>query len=155
MLGYFAALGAMMMMMATNVDGHPCDAEHQKACPFDGGASLGRCLRDPSKHESPTEISSGCQAFLDLHESCESNLISGTCGGTMYTDDALLCLTQWLKKEDLTEECAAALPAEEKKEERVLDEEALAKRERRKRARAKAAEEVRKLTKEQNKKNEL
>lgn len=134
---------------AAIVHSHPCDPEAATACPFDGGASLGVCLRDPTKHEAEIEISADCQAFLDLMTKCDVNLASGTCSGTAYTDDAILCLTQWLNKADLTEECKSALPEEKKAEERVLDEEALAKRARRKRARAKAAEEVRKLN-EQN-----
>lgn len=144
----------IVAMLLRGANAHSCDAEAATACPFDGGRALGACLRDPTKHESPTEISAECQVFLDLHTKCETNLASGTCGGTAYTDDAILCLTQWLNKADLTEECKAALPEEKPAEERVLDEEALAKRARRKRARAKAAEEVRKFTEDRARESE-
>ena len=30
----------------------------------DGGAALGKCLQDSSKHEAPTEISADCQGFI-------------------------------------------------------------------------------------------
>lgn len=141
----------VLIFGAAIVHSHPCDPEAAKACPFDGGPSLGVCLRDPTKHEAKTEISAECQAFLDLMNRCDENLASGTCSGTAYTDDAILCLTQWLNKADLTEECKSALPEEKKSEEPVLDEETLAKRARRKRARAKAAEEVRKLNEQRAK----
>lgn len=140
---------ALLALVSRTAWSHPCDPEAATACPFDGGARLGLCLRDPSKHEAETSISAECQAFLDLHDACAENLDSGTCGGTKYSDDTVLCLTQWLNRNDLTDSCKAALPEPEAPKEKVLDEEAQRKRDARKRARAKAADEVRKLSKKQ------
>lgn len=150
----------------------PCDPEAATACPFDGGNALGECLRDPSKHDAKTTIGADCQAFLDLHgacgvrpahrrcpqtpprlasltppppDKCDENLNKNPCEGTAYGPDALLCLTQWTRADDLTAECKAALPVKEPEKERVLDAEAERKRARRKRARAKAAKEVKEI----------
>ena len=131
---------------------HPCDAEAMKACPFDGGKALGVCLNDPSKHEEKVEISAECTAFMQLHETCSAEFAGGTCGGSAFTDDALLCLTSWMNPADVSEACAAALPAkEEAKEEEEVDEATLLKRARRKHARKKAAEQVRKLNEKNDK----
>merc|ERR1719213_1591130 len=125
---------------------HPCDAEAMKACPFDGGKALGACLNDPSKHEEKVEISAECTTFMQLHETCAAEFAGGTCGGSAFTDDALLCLTSWMNPADVSEACAAALPAEEE-----VDEATLLKRARRKHARKKAAEQVRKLNEKNDK----
>ena len=138
----------MLLLLIHETWAHPCDAEAMSACPFDGGASLGACLQDPAKHESKTELGAECKEWIALHEVCASNLGSGACGGTSFTDDALLCLQQWTKRTDLTAECAEKVPELVVKE-RVLDDAAQKKRDQRKRAREKAAAEVRKLN-EQN-----
>ncbi|KAJ1460813.1 hypothetical protein M885DRAFT_508251 [Pelagophyceae sp. CCMP2097] len=127
------------------VAAHPCDAEASVACPFDGGASLGICLRNPAKHEAPAEISVECTAFLALHDACKTEFASGTCGGAAYTDDALVCLESWLKPADVTAGCQAALPKKEEKVEVELTADELAKKAKRKRAREKAADEVRNI----------
>ena len=131
---------------------HPCDNEAMKACPFDGGKALGACLNDPSKHEEKVEISAECTDFMKLHETCAAEFAGGTCGGSAFTDDALLCLTSWMNPADVSEACAAALPAkEEAKAEEEVDEATLLKRARRKHARKKAAEQVRKLNEKNDK----
>ena len=78
-------------------------------------------------------------------DKCDENLNKNPCEGTAYGPDALLCLTQWTRADDLTAECKAALPVKEPEKERVLDAEAERKRARRKRARAKAAKEVKEI----------
>ena len=136
-----------LLLLASESGAHPCDAEGAAACPFDGGKALGACLKDKSQHEVVTELSSDCEAFLKLHDVCAENLASGTCTGTHYTDDAMLCLGQWMKRTELTAECAALVPEIVVKE-RVLDDAAIKKRDKRKRAREKAAAQVRKLNEE-------
>mmetsp|Transcript_15139 Transcript_15139/g.45870 ORF Transcript_15139/g.45870 Transcript_15139/m.45870 type:complete len:175 (+) Transcript_15139:41-565(+) len=132
----------LLPLLALQTRAHPCDAEALAACPFEGGAALGACLRDPSKHETATALSAACLDFLTLHERCAANLASGACGGTAYTDDALLCLSQWTKRSELSDDCAPLVPEPVVKE-RVLDAAAQKKRDARKRARNKAADEVR------------
>mmetsp|Transcript_29059 Transcript_29059/g.89930 ORF Transcript_29059/g.89930 Transcript_29059/m.89930 type:complete len:175 (+) Transcript_29059:710-1234(+) len=134
-----------LLLLAARARAHPCDAEAMTACPFDGGAALGKCLQDPSKHEAATDISAGCQDFIALHTTCSAEFAGGTCGGSAFTDDALLCLTNWMNPADVSADCTAALPAKEEKIEVEVDEATLLKRAKRKRAREKAAEEVRKL----------
>ena len=146
---------ALILLAATLLhaaSAHPCDAEAMKACPFDGGKALGACLNDPSKHEEKVEVSSECTDFMKLHETCSAEFAGGTCGGSAFTDDALLCLTSWMNPADVSEACAAALPAkEEAKAEEEVDEATLLKRARRKHARKKAAEQVRKLNEKNDK----
>mmetsp|Transcript_859 Transcript_859/g.2530 ORF Transcript_859/g.2530 Transcript_859/m.2530 type:complete len:174 (+) Transcript_859:182-703(+) len=134
-----------LLALAASASGHACDNEAMTACPFDGGAALGKCLQDPAKHEATTELSEECKGFIALHKTCEAEFAGGTCGGSAFTDDAVLCLTSWMNPADLSSECAAALPAKEEKVEAEVDEATLLKRAKRKRAREKAAEEVRKL----------
>ena len=146
----------IVLLVATTLlhvaSAHPCDAEAMKACPFDGGKALGACLNDPSKHEEKVEISAECADFMKLHETCSAEFAGGTCGGSAFTDDALLCLTSWMNPADVSEACAAALPAkEEAKAEEEVDEATLLKRARRKHARKKAAEQVRKLNEKNDK----
>ena len=124
---------------------HPCDPEAQVACPFDGGASLGLCLNNPAKHEVKTELSAECAAFVKLHETCAKEFSGGTCGGSAYSEDAVLCLTSWMNPSDLSDECAGALPKKEEKVERELSDKEKSKKAARKRAREKAAKEVREL----------
>ena len=105
----------IVLLVATTLlhvaSAHPCDAEAMKACPFDGGKALGACLNDPSKHEEKVEISAECTAFMTLHETCSAEFAGGTCGGSAFTYDALLCLTSWMNPADVAAACAAALPA--------------------------------------------
>ena len=81
----------------------------------------------------------------DRHAACAAEFQGGTCGGSAYTEDAVLCLTSWMSPSDVSEGCAAALPAKEEAVVQELDEATLLKRAKRKRAREKAAEEVRQL----------
>ena len=126
-------------------EAHPCDQEAMTACPFDGGAALGACLTTPSKHEAETALSAECATFVKLHETCAAEFAGGTCGGSAFTDDALLCLTSWMNPADLSPACAGALPAKEEEEVKELSQAQKNKRAARKRAREKAAEEVRQL----------
>ena len=135
----------VVALRALGADGHPCDAEAAAACPFDGGAALGVCLTTPSKHEVETTLSAECEAFVGMHAACAAEFQGGTCGGSAYTEDALLCLTSWMSPADVSAACSAVLPAKKEEVVQELDEATLKKRAARKRAREKAAEEVRQL----------
>merc|ERR1719222_1064228 len=91
---------------------HACDSEQGSACPMEAGAALGACLKDPSKHETKTEVSEGCKAFIALNDACAAD-IEKSCAGMAYSDDTMVCLTQWTSASDLSSECAAALPKKE------------------------------------------
>merc|ERR1719333_1186471 len=113
---------------------HACDSEQGAACPAEAGASLGACLKDPSKHETPTEISEGCKAFMALNDACAAE-IEKSCSGMVYSDDTIVCLTQWTQASDLSAECAAALPKKEEEDPAKVDAEKAAWRAKRKAAR--------------------
>ena len=136
---------ALLFAALPGASAHPCDAEAATACPFDGGAALGVCLTTPSKHEVATTLSPECETFVAMHGACAAEFAGGTCGGSAYTEDAVLCLTSWMSPGDVSAGCAAALPAKEEAVVQELDEATLLKRAKRKRAREKAAEEVRQL----------
>merc|ERR1719408_600151 len=101
---------------------HACDSEQGAACPAESGAGLGACLKDPSKHETKTEISDGCKSFIQINDACASDIESKCSGAGAYNDDTMVCLTQWTQEADLSAECVAALPKKEVKEE-VVDKE--------------------------------
>jgi hypothetical protein len=146
------ALVLLAAALLQSVRAHPCDPEAMKACPFDGGKALGVCLSTPAKHEEKVEISAACKDFMQLHETCTAEFAGGTCGGVAFTEDALLCLTSWMNPKDLSEACTAALPKKEEAKEEEVDEATLLKRAKRKHARNKAAEQVRKLNEKNDKK---
>jgi hypothetical protein len=111
----------LLPLLPRLVAGHPCDAEAASACPFDGGADLGACLKNPAKWEKDAaglDISAGCKDFMALHEKCAGD-IEKSCSGMHFSDDTLICLTQWTTPDRLDAACAAALPKKEDKEEKV------------------------------------
>jgi len=99
---------------------HPCINEVASACPDRPGADVASCLKDPSEHDSPTEISSECTDFMALNKACADD-IEKKCDGGFFSDDTIPCLTQWTEKEDLSERCQKvlswAVPQEEEAEE--------------------------------------
>mmetsp|Transcript_66039 Transcript_66039/g.153406 ORF Transcript_66039/g.153406 Transcript_66039/m.153406 type:complete len:170 (-) Transcript_66039:67-576(-) len=113
---------------------HACDSEQGAACPSEAGTALGECLKDPSRHESKIEISEGCKAFMALNDAC-SKEIERSCSGMAYSDDTIVCLTQWTQASDLSEECSAALPKKEEEQDAAVDSEKEAWRQKRKAAR--------------------
>jgi len=128
--------------------GHPCDDEHGSLCPEHGPDGLPGCLA--AAKADGTSISAGCEAWLTMHDACVDDLAKAPCTGTAYGNDAELCLTSWVRKEDLSEACVGGLPAPpEAAEEEEVDEETKNRRAKRKAARKKAAAEVRKLQEEQ------
>merc|ERR1740130_2376178 len=116
---------------------HPCDSEHGTHCPAEGLDTLGGCL---SSHSS--ELSADCKEWVGLHEACSKDLDT-FCSGMAYTNDAHLCITQWTQPHDLSDECKAALPAEEEVEKEDVDDEDVAQEKKRKNRRKGRAEEVR------------
>merc|ERR1740138_251377 len=101
---------------------------------MEAGYALGACLKDPSKHESTVEISDGCKAFMAINDACTAEIEKG-CSGMEYTDDTMVCLTQWTSADSLSPECAAALPKKEDESEEKVDKEKEAWRAKRKAAR--------------------
>merc|ERR1719473_2426632 len=91
---------------------HACDAEQGAACPAFAGAELGACLKDSTKHETPTTISDGCASFMKTNDACATE-IETKCQGMFYSDDTMVCLTQWTQAADLSAECADTLPKKE------------------------------------------
>merc|ERR1719245_2742709 len=69
-----------------------------------------------------TEVSEGCLAFIKINDACTAE-IERSCSGMAYSDDTMVCLTQWTRAEDLSPECAAALPQKAKEEDEVVDKE--------------------------------
>jgi len=87
---------------------HACSAEQATACPDESGAQLGRCLQDPEQHQSPTTISSECSDYIALNQACESD-IEKFCDESYFSEDTLLCLTEWTQREDLSAKCRDVL----------------------------------------------
>mmetsp|Transcript_78089 Transcript_78089/g.242110 ORF Transcript_78089/g.242110 Transcript_78089/m.242110 type:complete len:167 (-) Transcript_78089:111-611(-) len=109
-LALCVALAACLVHSAAAV--HACDSEQGALCPAEAGFDLGKCLKDPSKWESTAEISSGCKAFMAINDACFEEL-ERSCSGMAYSDDTLVCLTQWTSADTLSDGCKAALPKKE------------------------------------------
>mmetsp|Transcript_65892 Transcript_65892/g.176086 ORF Transcript_65892/g.176086 Transcript_65892/m.176086 type:complete len:218 (+) Transcript_65892:36-689(+) len=126
---------ALLLTVLPTVQGiHPCDAENGSACPSEAGKTLGACLKDPTKHEAPTELSASCKEFIAVNDACESE-IENHCSSAFYNDDTLLCLTQWTRPEQLSAECQGALPKKEEEKSEEVDADKAAWRAKRKAAR--------------------
>mmetsp|Transcript_30020 Transcript_30020/g.68156 ORF Transcript_30020/g.68156 Transcript_30020/m.68156 type:complete len:169 (+) Transcript_30020:86-592(+) len=134
-----AVLGCLLAQLQSASAVHACDSEQGSACPAEVGASLGACLKDPSKHETKTEISDGCLAFIKINEACTAE-IERSCSGMAFTDDTMVCLTQWTQAADLSPECSAALPQKAKEDDEVVDKEKEEWRRKRKAARRAATD---------------
>ena len=132
---------ALLLALFAVARGHPCDDEHGSLCPEHGPDGLAGCLA--AAKADGTSISAGCEAWLTMHDACVDDLAKAPCTGTAYGNDAELCLTSWVRKEDLSEACVGGLPAPpEAAEEEEVDEETKNRRAKRKAARKKAAAEV-------------
>merc|ERR1719367_869570 len=134
----FAAL-ALACFVRPGGTVHACDSEQGTACPSEAGAALGACLKDPAKHENQIEISEGCRAFMSLNDACAEE-IKNSCSGMAYSDDTIVCLTQWTAASDLSEKCREALPKKEEEKDTAVDKEKEAWRNKRKAARQAAAD---------------
>merc|ERR1719382_84799 len=103
---------------------------------------------NPSKWEGQAEISKGCQEFMNINDACAAE-IERSCSGMAYSDDTLVCLTQWTAADSLSSECAAALPKKEEEKDSEVDKEKEAWR-----AKRKAAREAAQAMMEKEKENE-
>lgn len=132
------------VLLSLCLSDHPCDSEHGQFCPEHGPSTLGSCLKKQ-------ELSEGCAAWVRLHDACEEETTKGYCARACdgescgYANEAVSCLTKWMKQEDVSEGCRAEFPYEAPKVERVQSEKAKARSAARKAARAKAAEQVRRM----------
>ena len=62
------------------------------------------------------ELSADCKTYLAMMTACEADLApDAICGAAKMDGEAMPCLLQRTKPEDLTEACRAALPVEEKR----------------------------------------
>merc|ERR1719420_2348364 len=96
-------VSGLLMFQRTEAD-HACTAEASSACPDESGAQLGRCLQDPEQHQSQTTISSECTDFIALNQACEGD-IEKFCDESYYSEDTVLCLTEWTRMDDLSPKC--------------------------------------------------
>ena len=95
------------------------------------------------------EVDENCQVYVDINQACGSAM--ERCGdGIQWGSDAILCVTQWTRKDDLSADCADALlklpedkPAAEPEVSEEESEASKKKREKRKAARKRAANDVR------------
>jgi len=97
---------------------HACDSEQGSLCPEAAGSELGACFKEFMKKEPgrASEISQSCLDFVAINDACSSE-IEKHCSGNAYTDDTILCLSEWTRSDDLSAECAAKLPKKAAKEE--------------------------------------
>merc|ERR1719159_1810744 len=143
----------LLPLLPRLVAGHPCDAEAASACPFDGGADLGACLKNPAKWEKDAaglDISAGCKDFMALHEKCAGD-IEKSCSGMHFSDDTMICLTQWTTPDRLDAACAAALPKKDTEKEEKVDPEKEAWRAKRRKEREASMEQMKKEEKKAKK----
>mmetsp|Transcript_68829 Transcript_68829/g.199696 ORF Transcript_68829/g.199696 Transcript_68829/m.199696 type:complete len:173 (+) Transcript_68829:93-611(+) len=146
-----ATLVALLAAASLRVVGavHACDAEQGALCPAEAGAALGNCLKDPSKWEGKMDISKACKDFMAINDACADE-IDRSCSGMAYSDDTMVCLTQWTAQDMLSAGCEAALPKKQVEEDQAaVDAEKKAWREKRKKARQDAQDMM-----EQEKKSE-
>lgn len=133
------------------VHAHPCGAEHEKHCDVLTGAELGACLKDVERGTTVTEGKQSCEDWYQMHQKCAKELetceIYEGAGLAAWGADARYCLEN--KRGDLSDECAASLPKEEKK---VMSAAAQERKRKRKENREKGADEVRNY--EENKRKE-
>jgi hypothetical protein len=86
-------------------------AEYGKLCPESSpGDDLIECLEGKQG-----DLSESCVAWIKMMKGCEEDL-GKFCAGNEA--DAVLCLTQWTKRRDLSEGCAASIPAPPEEEEK-------------------------------------
>lgn len=102
MPGLFFVLGFLLCQRSEA--NHACSDEAASACPDESGAQLGRCLQDPEQHQTETTISSGCSDFIALNQACEGD-IEKFCDESYFSEDTVLCLTEWTRMDDLSAKC--------------------------------------------------
>lgn len=103
-----AVAAALLLLCHSALADHPCTTEVASACADRPGEEVGKCLKDPEEHDSPTEISSGCTDFIALNKACAED-IETHCDSNHFHDDTILCLTKWTQLDNLNEQCQKVL----------------------------------------------
>lgn len=98
----------MLTLGVCGRSGNPCEAEIQVACPDRPGAEMAKCLKDPSEHDTETQISSACTDFIALNTACSED-IRKFCDDAFFSADLTLCLTEWTPERDLSRKCASVV----------------------------------------------
>lgn len=83
---------------------NPCQDEIAAACPERPGSEMARCLKDKEEHDTPTDISSECTDFIALNVACADD-IAKFCDEAFFTDDTMLCLSEWTPRQNLGGKC--------------------------------------------------
>jgi len=65
---------------------------------------MAKCLKDKEEHDTPTDISSECTDFIALNVACADD-IAKFCDDAFFTDDTMLCLSEW-NRQNLGAKCA-------------------------------------------------
>lgn len=99
------ALLPFLLLVTPALAGNACQAEITSACPERPGSEMARCLKDKDEHDKPTSISSECTDFIALNVACSDD-ISKFCDDGFFTDDTVLCLSEWTPRENLGTKCA-------------------------------------------------
>jgi len=113
----------LRVLLAANVlrvEAFPCEAEISSACPDSPKSELADCLKDPSQHETPTDISSECTDFMALNTAC-SEEIEQLCDEEFFAENTIPCLLKYrASDEEISEKCQSvmqwALPEAEETE---------------------------------------
>lgn len=114
----------------------PCDDAYGQYCPEESGIAVGECLQ--KDQEIYGTLSDECKKYIEIHSICKDD-ISNHCTGKEFTDDLLVCLTEWTKPESLSSTCLDTLPKKaEKTEKRKLSKEEKKKADQRRKIRNKA-----------------
>lgn len=107
------------------LEAFPCEVEISTACPDSPKSELADCLKDPSQHETPTDISSECTDFMALNTACVEE-IEQLCDEEFFAENTMPCLVKYrASDEEISDKCQSvmqwALP-EPEEEESVTDE---------------------------------
>lgn len=111
-------VASLLALLSSTIAQIPCDDAYGANCPEASGWEVGTCL----KAVDQTALSAECVKYVNLHDSCRSD-IESHCTGKEFTGDLLVCLTEWTKPDVLSAECKSALPSKEKKEKVLSDKE--------------------------------
>lgn len=110
-----STLAALLWLMAANAVELPsCEADIEAYCVGESqdlsSSGIAKCL------ESLDGRSDRCSNYLALMTSCETDIgAGGVCENAVREGEAVPCLVQRMKPEQLSAACAAALPKDNKK----------------------------------------
>ena len=112
----FRALFCMLALVGSAFAQIPCDDAYGQYCPEATGWEVATCLKKQSGLTEP------CLDFIKTLDACKND-IDKLCTGMEYTGEAIPCLTERTKPEDLSSSCLASLPIKEVKEKTLSAEE--------------------------------